>query len=48
MPKLYGKDQPQGFTNRIEKVAIVGVRSYLSTLLVMLGPDSSPHRLEVK
>lgn len=26
MAKGYGNDQPQGFSNRIEKVAIVGVR----------------------
>lgn len=26
MAKVYAKDQPQGFSNRIEKVAIVGVR----------------------
>jgi hypothetical protein len=26
MAGRYAKDQPQGFTNRIEKVAIVGVR----------------------
>ena len=26
MAKGYAKDQPQGFSNRIEKVAIIGVR----------------------
>jgi len=26
----YAKDQPAGFTNRIEKVAVVGVSAYYS------------------
>lgn len=31
MSPKYAKDQPAGFTNRIEKVAIVGVRTTLSS-----------------
>lgn len=30
MSPKYAKDQPAGFTNRIEKVAIVGVSTTLS------------------
>lgn len=32
MSLQYAKDQPAGFNNRIDKIAIVGVRSLLSTL----------------
>jgi hypothetical protein len=40
-PQKYAKDQPSGFTNRIERVAIVGVRLFPS----LNSPSSKLHHL---
>lgn len=42
----YAKDQPAGFTNRIEKVAIVGVSQTPSSLQSLLS--NTTHRPRAK
>jgi len=36
MAQQYAKQQPQGFKNHIEKIAIVGVRSSVSRVVKMI------------
>lgn len=36
MAQQYARDQPQGFKNRVENVAIVGVSSWISPLFLSL------------
>lgn len=45
MSPKYAKDQPAGFTNRIEKVAIVGVGTTQPTRLLISSADFTPQKV---
>ncbi|ETI25745.1 hypothetical protein G647_02519 [Cladophialophora carrionii CBS 160.54] len=45
MPQQYAKDQPEGFKNRVEKIAIVGVRGNLGEYMAKSLLQTGIHRV---